>query len=143
MIFILSRLLFFLMIRLAPISTRTATLFPYTTLVRSPRGADRRLALPAAERAGEDRALLGHRGDGCGGARIVIRAQPRDRRPGVDEREEGTRAAELPRRHPDPRRVPGADRPGRHAHLPPRRPPPRQRQAAPPIRSRAGRDKVG
>src|SRR3546814_13627826 len=37
---------FFLMIRRPPRSTRTDTLFPYTTLFRAPRSAGRRAAMP-------------------------------------------------------------------------------------------------
>src|SRR3546814_18273031 len=50
-IYMLFLFVFFLMIRRPPRSTRTDTLFPYTTLFRSPRGAaERRSAqqLPAA-----------------------------------------------------------------------------------------------
>src|SRR3546814_2902367 len=39
-------ILFFLMIRRPPGSTRTATLFPYTTLFRSPRSAQRSIGGP-------------------------------------------------------------------------------------------------
>src|SRR3546814_12767490 len=57
-----STLFFFLMIRRPPRSTRTDTLFPYTTLFRSPRlsarVADQRLRLlrrPASRRRAEGR----------------------------------------------------------------------------------------
>src|SRR3546814_8861225 len=69
-------LLFFLMIRRPPRSTRTDTLFPYTTLFRSiddedaveplvPRGAiadrlDRRVVQPRQEEQDDDRAAHGH-----------------------------------------------------------------------------------
>src|SRR3546814_16463096 len=50
---------FFLMLRRPPRSTRTATLFPYTTLFRSWRGGGRRLrdrsAQPVGSRAGQCR----------------------------------------------------------------------------------------
>src|SRR3546814_20037596 len=46
-----SILFFFLMIRRPPRSTRTDTLFPYTTLFRSPRRRAPRLWAPAARRA--------------------------------------------------------------------------------------------
>src|SRR3546814_13344935 len=59
-------LFFFLMIRRPPRSTRTDTLFPYTTLFRSPFDVGRRVGLRVAEPlrlaegVGERRAVLGH-----------------------------------------------------------------------------------
>src|SRR3546814_18118911 len=47
-------LFFFLMIRRPPRSTRTDTLFPYTTLFRSGRVADRRVDTNKREAAEED-----------------------------------------------------------------------------------------
>src|SRR3546814_2618320 len=61
---VLSRV-FFLMIRRPPRSTRTDTLFPYTTLFRSPDGLDRCTdcpLVPAAHCFG--RAVRRHAGDG-------------------------------------------------------------------------------
>src|SRR3546814_9160248 len=64
------------MIRRPPISTRTDTLFPYTTLFRSPARADRGMPLRVAGRAAADGVLparlhgLRHRaadGDAAGG----------------------------------------------------------------------------
>src|SRR3546814_20881338 len=57
-------LFFFLMTRRPPRSTRTDTLFPYTTLFRSARVSFLWLAAPAAQRhplALHDEGLLGHR----------------------------------------------------------------------------------
>src|SRR3546814_16519637 len=70
-------LLFFLIIRRPPRSTRTYTLFPYTTLFRShparPAGAgDERERVPGADRDAARR--LRHRRD----AGLVAAAQPRD-----------------------------------------------------------------
>src|SRR3546814_20701182 len=48
----MSFVVFFLMIRLPPCSTRTDTLFPYTTLFRSG-GGDRALPVPHPLRVGE------------------------------------------------------------------------------------------
>src|SRR3546814_10838937 len=48
------------MIRRPPRSTRTDTLFPYTTLFRSLEGAARRLVLRAALRASGERRRAGH-----------------------------------------------------------------------------------
>src|SRR3546814_10787456 len=56
-------LVFFLMIRRPPRSTRTDTLFPYTTLFRSGRRRVRRGGGPGRCRAGRDRA---GRPDGAG-----------------------------------------------------------------------------
>src|SRR3546814_17767834 len=47
-LFVLVFFFFFLMIRRPPHSTRTATLFPYTTLFRSPFGMIRRVAIVGA-----------------------------------------------------------------------------------------------
>ena len=70
---------------------------------REPRRPGRRLALPHAQQAAEDRALLGRRGDGCRDPRVRVRAQQGDRRAGVGDAEEGARAAQLPGRRRDPR----------------------------------------
>src|SRR3546814_20323179 len=50
-------LLFFLMIRRPPRSTRTDTLFPYTTLFRSPMAARGSQLLPSARVAADARLL--------------------------------------------------------------------------------------
>src|SRR3546814_13998275 len=51
-------LLFFLMIRRPPISTRTDTLFPYTTLFRSDLASERGDPRQAAVRGAEERVLV-------------------------------------------------------------------------------------
>src|SRR3546814_10417525 len=64
---------FFLMIRRPPRSTRTDTLFPYTTLVRSHREVDRdrRLADPALARGDHDHLRRGGDGGVRGVGRLV------------------------------------------------------------------------
>src|SRR3546814_11139620 len=56
-------LFFFLMIRRPPRSTRTDTLFPYTTLFRSRAAGQRGLRLPPARRPGRLPAGLDHVSD--------------------------------------------------------------------------------
>src|SRR3546814_18953733 len=110
---------FFLMIRRPPRATRTDTLFPYTTLFRSPaadegarrqRRADRRIRV---EPDGADRRRLRY---GLAGprrpSRREIRHQGRDRHPhryaaGVEDAEISRGAAHRRRRQPaGPRRTP-------------------------------------
>src|SRR3546814_2385039 len=75
---------FFLKIRRPPRSTRTDTLFPYTTLFRS-RGAGARAARPGAICRPEDMAARRHpdqdrpdeHGRRAGGARAAARLSPR------------------------------------------------------------------
>src|SRR3546814_2569880 len=72
---------FFLMIRRPPRSTRTDTLFPYTTLFRSPRCRERGPRHPALRRPGD---IVPHPGrpDGAAGRR----RRRRQRGPGVPRR---------------------------------------------------------
>src|SRR3546814_19309413 len=69
------------MIRRPPRSTRTDTLFPYTTLFRSPAGGERRREeVAGARHAGDHRALEGSRPDArasLGGRGRRLRARPR------------------------------------------------------------------
>src|SRR3546814_5110204 len=67
------RLFFFLMIRRPPISTRTDTLFPYTTLFRSVDGARFVVERPVAQPV-ERVELLGHRDLLVSGARRAPRS---------------------------------------------------------------------
>src|SRR3546814_15920010 len=63
---------FFLMIRRPPISTRTDTLFPYTTLFRSSRSSEHDLAshhVPECRILDVGFGLIGH--GGAGGARVA------------------------------------------------------------------------
>src|SRR3546814_13636724 len=82
---------FFLMLRRPPRSTRTDTLFPYTTLFRSPLPATRAPSihvLAAVDRqrgAGDERPFIGaEEGDATGD--LIGMAQPADRHPGDDLR---------------------------------------------------------
>src|SRR5881409_9590 len=79
---------FFLMIRRPPRSTRETTLFPYTTLFRSPRGAAARAA-GGDVRRGADR---GHRR----GRRARDRRAGQDRAPGPPPRSRGPRPRDRP-----------------------------------------------
>src|SRR3546814_20708378 len=65
---------FFLMIRRPPRSTRTDTLFPYTTLFRSPREnhAERIERRPGLDRAAADHAALRKRPRAAAGGRARI-----------------------------------------------------------------------
>ena len=83
-----------------------------------PRHPGRRLALSHAEQAGEDRALLVGRGDGCRDPHVRLRAQPRDRGDRVGDAQEGAQAPELPRRRRDPRELPPLRRRRRARDLP-------------------------
>src|SRR3546814_11289686 len=71
-------ILFFLMIRRPPRSTRTDTLFPYTTLFRSPKAgrspasAADRDRIPARHRAPANRAR-GNPGGGWGAGCLIVR----------------------------------------------------------------------
>src|SRR3546814_6149561 len=101
--------LFLLMIRQPPRSTRTETLFPYTTLFRSPHRPQRHPAL-WRKRAGHRRAGWPHRrsatedrGDGAAGDRrrpapgdAALRRQPLPHGPDPQPRP----AAAEPERHP-------------------------------------------
>src|SRR3546814_20316015 len=127
---------FFLMIRRPPRSTRTYTLFPYTTLFRSPRARrGNRRAGPFP--AGDDgaRALACSRSQGEGAAR-PLRHHPRAPAPlrHRDRRFPHLRApvAAAPQRRRPPR-VPPRDR-GRHDRHPVVRPrPARAGGQAPPL----------
>src|SRR3546814_15947548 len=88
---VLDRLFFFLMIRRAPISTRTDTLFPYTTLFRSVVGE---VAFPCTDPSARHRlgVGLGNRRERRGRANIapvdpakVEMARPLEQRPTVME----------------------------------------------------------
>src|SRR3546814_8930285 len=73
------RSLFFLMIRRPPRSTRTDTLFPYTTLFRSPLPAQRRLAMYAGTFKPTADGYSGRiRMFGINEAIIVVPAEPND-----------------------------------------------------------------
>src|SRR3546814_10561137 len=66
------------MIRRPPRSTRTDTLFPYTTLFRSPRRGGQRAAGPTRHGLASARAILGGRGSGkrsCQGPRRPGRSE--------------------------------------------------------------------
>ena len=67
------------------------------------RRAARRLAVPAAERAREDRALLGGRGERAGRAALDVQAERRDRRPRVGHDQARARLPQLRARRRDPR----------------------------------------
>src|SRR3546814_19913073 len=92
----MSRLLFFLMIRRPPRSTRTDTLFPYTTLFRSARkpgfarGARRRTAGRGDEDGRRDRRDAAHgrhdkQGNGQSGVRVGAQPESADRTPPVPD----------------------------------------------------------
>src|SRR3546814_11020324 len=90
---------FFLMLRRPPRSTRTDTLFPYTTLFRSPLPATRAPSihvLAAVDRqrgAGDERPFIGaEEGDATGD--LIGMAQPADRHPGDDLRKHVLRRSE-------------------------------------------------
>src|SRR3546814_17203700 len=118
------------MIRRPPRSTRTDTLFPYTTLFRSPAGGERRREeVAGARHAGDHRALEGprpHAGAGLGGRSRRLRARSRGGAlqglPGTPAQAERLRTRPPPAAHPDPLPDPvgGAGRP------PPALPPPPQ-----------------
>src|SRR3546814_16673681 len=93
----LLNMFFFLMIRRPPRSTRTDTLFPYTTLFRSDRSwhrADRapRRAADAGERRRADGAADRTRGriqDPARGVRMLHRSRPRGGRYALERRGDG------------------------------------------------------
>ena len=103
-----------------------------------------RLALPHAQQAAEDRALLGRRGDGCRDPRVGVRPEPaRSPRSNGSTPKKALGAAELPGRRRDPRALRPARRRRRAAHVPDHRAAPREgaRRArsgtarTPPVRS--------
>src|SRR3546814_14795556 len=79
------------MIRRPPRSTRTDTLFPYTTLVRSRPGAQPLRPCPAAMELapGEARDLTGHRRQGSDRPRRNGAGPRRGQRPDVDQARPG------------------------------------------------------
>ena len=85
---------------------------------RTARHPGRRLALPHAQQAREDRALLVGRGHRCRDQDVRLRAQPRDRGDRVDVAEEGAQATELSGRRGDPRELPPLRRRRSARHLP-------------------------
>src|SRR3546814_8484441 len=107
---------FLLMIRRPPRSTRTDTLFPYTTLFRSPRpmvGADARLVVARylARRTRLDRQLHTRRScglvaeSGCVAARDRLSRRPPARVRDPDARHGARRAASEPKTQQFPRQI--------------------------------------
>src|SRR3546814_14497142 len=93
---------FFLMIRRPPRSTRTDTLFPYTTLFRSPPGSSRRRARPSPPSprwTGRCRRVRGGV-DSTSPAHILVERGPLRWGPGYARQEQ---AAEARRRRARPR----------------------------------------
>src|SRR3546814_8496734 len=65
---VISWCFFFLMLRLPPRSTRTDTLFPYTTLFRSSRGSAAPITIPCRSSTSPDRSRRSGLGTGPGSA---------------------------------------------------------------------------